>query len=134
MIVVADTNIIVRIFAKVDNPQQTEAAINLIRNATRLIVPTVVLCELVWVLRAEKSAKEIADDIRILMQLQNIVVADDEVLAGLRMLDDGGDFSDGVIQYTGDKLAGRHASTFASFDRGAVRRLATYGIATMIPQ
>lgn len=54
MIVVADTNIIVRLFAKVDNHQQVIAAKNLIRNATKLIVPTVVFYELVWVLRSEK--------------------------------------------------------------------------------
>ena len=133
MIFVADTNVIVRLFSKVDNTQQVIAARNLIRNATKLIVPTVVFCELVWVLRSEKEAGEIANDIRTLLLLENIVVADDEVLAGLRMMDAGGDFSDGVIQYTGAKLAGGGASTFASFDRGAVKKLSACGIAATIP-
>lgn len=133
MITVADTNVIVRIFAKAGNHQQVIAAKNLIRNTKKLVVPTVVFCELVWVLQAEKSKKDIARDIRLLMQLQNIVVSDDEVLAGLRMLDDGGDFTDGVAQYTGSQLAGA-PSTFVSFDQGAVSRLAARGIAAMIPQ
>ncbi|MDR2189084.1 MAG: type II toxin-antitoxin system VapC family toxin [Azonexus sp.] len=133
MIVVADTNIIIRLFAKVDNAQQVEAAKKLIRNAKKLVVPVIVFCELVWVLQSEKSKKEIASDIRLLMNLQNLVIADDEVLAGLRMLDDGGDFADGVAQYTGSQLAGG-ASTFASFDQGAVSRLSARGIAAMIPQ
>lgn len=134
MIFVADTNVVVRLFAKVDSPQQVLAARNLVASATKLIVPTVVFCELVWVLRSEKSAGEIADDIRVLLQLHNIVVADDEVLAGLQMMDAGGDFSDGVIQYMGGKLAGGAASTFASFDRNAVGKLSARGIAAVIPE
>ncbi len=56
----------------------------------------------------------------------------DVVLSGLRMLDDGGDFADGVVQYTGSQLADGPAS-YASFDQAAVRRFSARGIAAMIP-
>jgi len=48
------------------------------------------------------------------------------------MLDDGGDFADGVVQYTGSLLA-EGPSTFASFDQAAVRRLVMRGIAAVVP-
>lgn len=133
MIFVADTNVLVRLFAKVDNPQQVAAAKHLVAHATKVVVPTVVFCELVWVLLSEKNAADVAKDIRVLLQLQNLVASEDEVLAGLRLMDAGGDFADGVIQYTGSKLAGGR-STFASFDRGAVKRLSESGVASVIPE
>ncbi|MCL2344848.1 MAG: type II toxin-antitoxin system VapC family toxin, partial [Desulfobulbus sp.] len=132
MIIVADTNIIARLFDR-DNQQQVEAAKNMIRSAKKLVVPTIVFCELVWVLRSKKSKGEIAGDIRRLMLLQNLVAADDEVSAGLQMLDASGDFADGVVQYTGSLLAGG-PSTFASFDQEAVSRLSARGIKGMVPQ
>ena len=41
------------------------------------------------------------------------------------MLDQGGDFADGVIAFEGESLDG---ATFTSFDRDAVRRLKQLGL------
>jgi predicted nucleic-acid-binding protein len=137
MIVIADTNIFARIFLKKDNAVQYAAAIRLLRDAKQIIVPIMVFCELSWVLSSrtepKMTGKEIADSIHIVMNLRNLVTDNDAVLAGLRMLNDGGDFADGVIQYTGSQLS-NGPSVYASFDKVAVSRLSARGLAAMIPQ
>jgi predicted nucleic-acid-binding protein len=137
VIVIADTNILARLFLKKDNAAQIAASVRLIREAEKLVVPIVVFCELAWVLSSrtnpKMTGKDIADSIRFVLNLSNLVAENDAVQAGLRMLDDGGDFADGVIQYTGGRLAGG-PSTYASFDQAAVTRLSARGIAAMVPQ
>lgn len=132
MIVVADTNVVLRIIGKDDDAQQTQAALKIADEAERLVVPVMVLCEFCWVLRKEKPRKEVAAAIRCLLDLENIVVDETAVRAGLRMLDAGGDFADGVIQHTGSQQAGA-PSVFASFDRKAVRLLEEQGFSTLVP-
>ncbi len=136
MIFIADTNILARLFLK-DNAAQHAAAVRLLRDATKIVVPVVVFCELVWVLSSrthpKMGRKEIADSIRFVLNLNNLVTEDDAVLAGLRMLDAGGDFADGIVQYTGSQLVNEPA-TYASFDQEAVSRLSARGLAAMIPQ
>jgi predicted nucleic-acid-binding protein len=136
VIIIADTNVLARIFLN-DNRAQHDAAVRLFREATKIVVPIIVFCELVWVLSSrtspKMSRKEIAESIRYLLNLNNLVTEDDAVLAGLRMLDDGGDFADGIVQYTGSQLA-HEPATYASFDQGAVSRLSARGIAAMIPK
>jgi predicted nucleic-acid-binding protein len=134
VITTADTNVIVRIIEG-DNQQQTAAALNLMAKSTKVIIPVVVFCEVAWVLRSvyKRNWSFIATAIRSLLENAKVVAEDDAVLAGLRMLDDGGDFADGVVQYSGNLLAGG-PSTYASFDQAAVSRLAARGIAAMIPQ
>jgi predicted nucleic-acid-binding protein len=136
MIIIADTNILARLFLKKDNEEQRAASVRLIRDATKLIIPIVVFCELAWVLSSRTDpkmpGKEIADAIRFVLNLNNLVTENDAVLSGLRMLDDGGDFADGVVQYTGSRLADG-PSTYVSFDKEAVHRLSARGIAAMIP-
>jgi len=134
VIATADTNVIVRIIEG-DNPQQTAAALNLMVKSTKFVIPVVVFCETVWVLRSvyKRNWNFIATAIRSLTGNAKVVTEDDAVLAGLRMLDDNGDFADGVVQYTGSVLADG-PSTYASFDQAAVSRLSARGIAAMIPQ
>lgn len=132
MIVVADTNVVLRIIGKDDNAQQTQAALKVAGEAERFVIPVMVFCEFCWVLRKEKTRREIADALRCLLDLENIVFDENAVHAGLRMLDAGGDFADGVIQHTGSQLAGT-PSVFASFDQQAVRLLAAQGFATLVP-
>jgi predicted nucleic-acid-binding protein len=134
MIIIADTNILARIVTK-DDESQFEAAQRTFLSSTKIVVPVVVFCELTWLLRSSYKCdgKFIATAIRGILANSKIVTEDDAVLAGLRILDDGGDFADGVVQYTGSLLAGG-PSTFASFDQGAVSRLAARGVAAMIPQ
>lgn len=132
MIVVADTNVVLRIIGKDVNAQQTQAALKVAGEAERFVIPVMVFCEFCWVLRKEKSRREIAAALRCLLDLENIVFDEDAVHAGLRMLDAGGDFADGVIQHTGSQLADA-PSVFASFDQQAVRLLAAQGFATLVP-
>jgi len=134
MIIIADTNILARIVTK-DDKLQFEAAQRAFLSSTKIIVPVVVFCELAWLLCSgyKCDGKFIAAAIRGVLNNAKVVTEDDVVLAGLRMLDDGGDFADGVVQYAGSQLAGG-PSTFASFDQSAVSRLAARGIATMVPQ
>jgi predicted nucleic-acid-binding protein len=134
MIIVAGTNILARLVMKDDVPQ-FEAAANLVVAATKIVVPTVVLCELAWVLRSsyKRDPVVIANIIREILAIDKVIAEDDAVLAGLRMLDQGGDFADGVAHYTGSLLAGG-PSSFASFDQAAVERLVARGLAAMIPQ
>jgi predicted nucleic-acid-binding protein len=75
----------------------------------------------------------VAADIRGILKLDKVVVATDEIDAGLRFLDEGGDFADGVIAYAGGKMASG-PSTFVSFDQRAVGLLNDRGIAAMIPR
>lgn len=133
MIVIADTNILARIITK-DNAQQFEAASRIFLSAEKVIVPAIVFCELSWLLRSayQCDRKFIATAIRTIISNAKIITEENAVLAGLRILDDGGDFADGVVQYTGSLLAGG-ANTFVSFDRKAVKRLQSRGISAMTP-
>jgi hypothetical protein len=67
------------------------------------------------------------------MQTGKVIVKDDEVEAGLRMLDDGGDFADGVHAYSGLNMAPGQA-VLVSFDKKAVRLLAGRGLSALAPE
>ena len=54
------------------------------------------------------------------MQVRQVVCHTPAVLAGLALLESGGDFADGVIAFEGDLLGG---SEFVSFDQQAVKLL-----------
>lgn len=62
--------------------------------------------------------------IRRLMNASNVVANRPAVDAGLALLDEGGDFADGVIAYEGRWLG---AETFVSFDKEAVKLLTARG-------
>lgn len=132
MIVVADTNIVLRLIIASDSFEQKQAAFCLLKEAEKFVIPVMVFCEYCWVLRREMPGKAIADSIRMILRYENVVVDVYAVRAGLRMLDAGGDFADGVIQHLGDRMAGA-PSVFASFDRKALRLLAAQGFATLVP-
>ena len=133
MIVVADTNIVLRLIAAVDDFEQKKAAFQLFKKAEKFVIPVMVFCEYCWVLRKEMSRQAIAESIRMILQYKNVVTDAVAVRAGLRMLDAGGDFADGVIQHTGARLAGAPC-TYASFDRTAIKRFAARGIAALLPE
>lgn len=135
MIVVADTNVILRVIVTLDAPQQTEAAIALFEQADEIVIPPTALCEAVWVLHSAygRDRASIATSLRELLAMPTVVTDWDTALAGLYMLDAGGDFADGAIQSTGEKLASG-ASVFATFDRKAARLLTARSIATVTPE
>jgi predicted nucleic-acid-binding protein len=61
------------------------------------------------------------------LKIGNVEAKTDEIEAGLKVIDDGGDFADGVITYTGGVMAGE-PSSFVSFDKQAVRKLSANGL------
>jgi predicted nucleic-acid-binding protein len=77
------------------------------------------------VLRSYKiDPNDIAATIRGLINGANVAVNRPAAEAGLRLLDAGGDFADGVIAYEGKWLG---AETFVSFDKKAVRLIEADG-------
>jgi predicted nucleic-acid-binding protein len=139
--VVLDTNVLARIVLD-DDKHQSDLAFNALRSASLVIIPVVVFCELVWVMRSIKtddgkrlySYRDIAERIRFFLEFDHIAIAEDEVEAGLQMLDAGGDFADGVIEYTGRSLARDVAVAFLSFDKNAVSTLAKRGLSALLLQ
>ncbi|MDR0782127.1 MAG: type II toxin-antitoxin system VapC family toxin [Pseudomonadales bacterium] len=139
--VVLDTNVVARIVME-DDGTQSAIACSALASASLVIIPTHVFCELVWVMRSIKtntgerrySYGAIATGIRRFIEFDHLVISADEVAAGLQMLDCGGDFADGVIEYTGRNLAHDVTTTFLSFDKSAVSTLAKRGLSALLLQ
>jgi predicted nucleic-acid-binding protein len=123
--IAVDTNVLLR-DALHDDPRQTPIASRTLQNAELVVVPTPALCEFVWVMRRlyKRSAAEIALSIRLLMSGDNVKLDRPAIEAGLEVLEDGGDFADGVIAYEGHWLG---AEEFVSFDKEAVSLLKSQG-------
>jgi predicted nucleic-acid-binding protein len=121
MRITADTNVLVRAIVA-DEPKQARLAQSALGKAETIAITPVALCELVWVLSRgyDIPASDIAGAIRKLIASANVEVNRPAVEAGLMLLDQGGDFADGVIAFEGANLGG---VTFASFDKDAVKRL-----------
>lgn len=130
MNIAVDTNVLVRAILA-DDPMQARAARRLLQDATLIAVPLPCLCELVWILRrgAKLATADVATAIRALLNAGNVSMNRPAVEAGLRLLDAGGDFADGVIAHEGRWLGGE---TFVSFDRKAVALLSQQGEATRL--
>jgi PIN domain len=79
-------------------------AANAIEGADAIVVPTIVLCELVWVLkRAYRYASpEIIGILRRLVAIRAVEIERPAAEAGIVMLARGGDFADGVIRREAD--------------------------------
>ena len=103
---------------------QATLALNVVQKAELIAVPTPALCEMVWVLLRgyRYTPTQVAHALRALMQVSRVGCHTPAVLAGLALLDSGGDFADGVIAFEGDMLGG---SEFVSFDQQAVKLLKT---------
>jgi predicted nucleic-acid-binding protein len=116
-----DTNVLVRL-ATQDDPAQAALALQVLQKATLIAVPVTALCEMVWVLLRgyRYTPGQVAHAVRTLMQVRQVVCNTPAVLAGLAMLESGGDFADGVIAFEGQLLGG---SEFVSFDQQAVKLL-----------
>ena len=124
MKVTADTNVLLRAYVA-DDERQAEAAVDLLAQADIVAVSLQALCEFAWVLgRQYQTARvDIVAAVRALANTANVVVNRPAVEAGLAVLEDGGDFADGVIAFDGDWVGG----TFVSFDRKAVNLLSAQG-------
>jgi len=131
MRITADTNILVRAVTE-DDPIQSPIAQKLLAEAAVVAMPVTALCEFCWVLyrlyRVDRA--DIARAIRTLTNAANAVVDMPAVDAGLAILEEGGDFADGVVAYQGKWLG---ADTFVSFDRKAIALLERSGQAVLLP-
>lgn len=125
MRIAVDTNVLLR-DALQDDPRQSAIAAKTLRKAELVVVPASALCEFVWVMRRlyQRSPAEIALSIRLLMSGDNVEMDRPAVEAGLEVLEEGGDFADGVIAYEGHWLG---ADEFVSFDKKAVTLLKGQG-------
>ena len=130
MKVAVDTNVLVRAVMR-DDLAQADVAAKVLAEAELIAVALPCLCEFVWVLlrvyRLQPS--DIAAAIRALLATANLAVNRPAVEAGLRVLDAGGDFADGVIAYEGQWLGGE---AFVSFDKKAVSLLAAQGLSARL--
>jgi predicted nucleic-acid-binding protein len=123
--ITADTNVLIRAVMGDDEAQQ-RVAVETLETAELVAISAHSLCEFVWVLdRGYKTARsDIASVISHVLEMHNVVVNRPAVEAGLRVLEAGGDFADGVIAYDGNWLGGE---TFVSFDRRAVSLMRKQG-------
>lgn len=125
MRITADTNVLVRAIVA-DEPKQARVAQSALEKAELIAIAPTTLCEFVWVLSRgyDIPLTEIATAIRRLIASANVEVNRPAVEAGLALLSQGGDFADGIIAFEGASLG---ATTFASFDKDAVKRLKRLG-------
>jgi len=119
--VAVDTNVLVRYLTWDDESQAVEAA-NAIEGADAIVVPTIVLCELVWVLkRAYRFAgPEIVGILRRLVATRAVEIERPAAEAGIAMLARGGDFANGVVRHEADRAK---CDRLVTFDQGFARLL-----------
>lgn len=125
MKITPDTNVLVRA-AVMDDSAQGAVAARVLLEAESVVVSVTALCEFAWVLMRGygRSAAEVAAAVRKLIGSAKVVVDRPVVEAGLAVLDQGGDFADGVIAFDGRRLGGQ---VFTSFDKEAVKLVGTTG-------
>lgn len=98
MTLAIDTNVLARAILD-DDPVQSPRAKTALAQATDIYVPTVVLCELVWVLtHAGWDRAACGQAVRRIVEAAHVRTEIAHVLAGLAMLETGGDFADGVLR------------------------------------
>ena len=126
MRMIADTNVLMRAVLD-DDVVQTRASRLALRSADQIVIGRHAFCEMVWVLRQSyKMPKaEIVKVIHGYLGADNVITDTAAVLAGLKAMEAGADFADGVIAYEGRWLGGE---TFVSFDKKAVAAVAMQGI------
>ena len=130
MKITPDTNILVRAVVQ-DDVEQAQSAARLLKEAELIAVSLPSLCEFVWVLRRVYNfeLRDISCAIEALLDAGNVAVNRPAVDAGLAILNEGGDFADGLIAYEGSWLGGE---TFVSFDKRAVSLIAKQGQQTKL--
>lgn len=130
MKITVDTNILVRSIVR-DDPKQAAASDRLLKSAELIAVTLPCLCELVWVLLKlyGVSRQDVANTIRALLAVGKVEADRTAAEVGLAVLEEGGDFADGVIAFEGSRLGGQ---TFVSFDRQAIKLLRAAGLPTRL--
>lgn len=125
MKITVDTNVLVRAVVR-DDQKQARAAAKLLKEAELIAVSLPCLCEFVWVLRRVYNfgQQDISAALKALLSASNVAVDRPAADAGLAVLNEGGDFADGLIAYEGTWLGGE---TFVSFDKKAVSLIIKQG-------
>lgn len=126
MKITADTNILVRVIVR-DDDTEASTALRILENADAVALPLPCLCEFAWVLERTYGLSRtlVAASLRGIIRRGNVQTDVEAVETGLRVLDAGGDFADGVIAATGASMG---SEVFVSFDRRAVSRLGAIGV------
>jgi predicted nucleic-acid-binding protein len=121
--IAVDTNVLVR-YLTWDNVVQAQVAARVIESGETVAISTIVLCELVWVLKRayRLTSTEIADVLQYVIESRNVDVDRPAAEAGLHMLHQGGDFADGIIQHDADHAK---CSRIVTFDRDFADLLGT---------
>lgn len=130
MRITADTNVLVRAIVA-DEPKQARLAQSALARADLIAIGPTTLCEFVRVLSRGYGipTADTAAAIRGLIGSANVEVNRPAVEAGLALLDQGGDFADGIIAFEGASLGG---AMFATFDKDAAKRLKKLGRDTLL--
>jgi predicted nucleic-acid-binding protein len=125
MKITVDTNVLVRAVVR-DDERQARTAAKLLKDAELIAVSLPCLCEFVWVLRRVYNfgQQDISAAVEALLGAGNVAVNRMAADAGLAILNEGGDFADGLIAYEGNWLGGE---TFVSFDKKAVSLIVKQG-------
>ncbi|MDB5817516.1 MAG: DNA-binding protein [Rhizobacter sp.] len=125
-----DTNVLIRSAVR-DDTRLAARVDKILGEATLIAISLSCLCEFVWVLRRTYKIDHgsIAMAIRALVETKNAALNRPAVEAGLKVLDAGGDFADGIFAYEGLLLG---ADTFVSFAEKAVSLLAKQGFAATL--
>ena len=110
-----DTNVLVRYLLR-DDERQATLATKTLGAADAIIVSLIVLCEAVWVLRRfyKLEAGLVARTLRDFLGSYDVEVDQLAAEAGLRNLERGGDFADGVILLHAEQS---RADRLVTFDR-----------------
>lgn len=113
MSIAVDTNVLVR-YLTWDDVAQAKAAAAAIEGGEIVAISSIVLCELVWVLKRayRLSNTEIADAMQFVIESRNVDVDRPAAEVGLQMLRRGGDFADGIIWHDASRARCRHVATF----------------------
>jgi len=123
-----DTNILVRFFAKDDEAQLRKVHALLGRKDTVFFACDLVLVETQWVLRSiyEWTCEEVADAFSRLTSIHNLEFENEARLrVAINALQEGADFADELIV---KKSRERGAESFATFDKGIIRRHKGYAL------
>ncbi len=111
---IVDTNVLMRYLLKDDELQYQLVAPYFLSNEYVLVIPIHVLCETVWLLtKSMKLKKELVLGIILsLTELDNVLVDESLVQAGVEFMKLGGDFADGIIAYETNKYDNSYLLTF----------------------
>lgn len=126
-----DTNVLARVFIQ-DDEEQCRIARKAVIDADLVAISLTCLCEFSWVLlRSYRlSKRDLIDFITAILEIENISLNRPAVEFGLAVLKNGGDFSDGIIAYSGFELGGE---VFFSFDKKANSVLESIGHKVTFP-